>query len=225
MSVPFRRVIKPGAVGLDVVAVKRALKRAGFRSGIVLTARMGKAAVLALKRFQVAHSLTADGKYGPATHKKFVNGKLFDARGEWLMRHAKIPKPSKQQPPLPKRFSLPNRYYPRPNTWNGLQPWIVPQIKAFCEEFNLRVTAGWASSGHAGYSDHYWGGAADLAGSHSDMVAATKWAEQYEGSIFRWVGGPDPSGDGVEHGHGNHVHLSFWRDHATTIFITPRFKD
>jgi hypothetical protein len=133
--------------------------------------------------------------------------------------------------PLPGRVYFPHESYPEPHGRWGLQPWIEPQVEAICAHFHLSVTAGWGGTPpHAAYSDHKWGGAVDLAGAMEDMIACTLWADGLKsgfyrhGKVFRWVGGPAHDADGVEHGHGNHVHLSWFRlGPATTIFGTPRF--
>ena len=136
-----------------------------------------------------------------------------------------------QQPPLPGAIGFPKARYPRSNTWLGLQPWIVPQVRAICDRFGLRATEGWAvGPPHAPRSDHAWGGACDLAGPIRAMVACTVWANRYcsdpyrPGMVFRWVGGPARDASGVEPGHADHVHLSWYRmGPPTTIFGTPEF--
>lgn len=141
------------------------------------------------------------------------------------------PRP-KQRPPLPAVVSFPDDAYPRPATWMGLQPWIVPQVRAIAQRFGLVVTAGWGiHPPHARRSDHRWGGACDLAGPMAAMVDCTLWADRYtadpyrSGRIFRWVGGPAPDASGIEAGHGDHVHLSWYRyGPATSIFDTPEFR-
>jgi hypothetical protein len=68
--VEFRQVILPGDVGLDVLVVKRALRRMGIRgSGAMNTSRRaGPAFVEAVRAVQRQHSLEIDGKYGKNTH-------------------------------------------------------------------------------------------------------------------------------------------------------------
>jgi hypothetical protein len=121
--------------------------------------------------------------------------------------------------------------YPKPKTWNGLQPWIVPQVKAICERFGLTVSAGWSNDTvHATRSDHKWGGAVDLVGPKKAMADCTFWADEYTsgvyrpGLVFRWVGGPAKDASGVEPGHLDHVHLSWFREGpGTSIFTTQEF--
>lgn len=218
MTAPaFKQVIRPGNTGLDVAAVKRALRKAGYGRRIKLGRKMGAGAVIELKKFQAAKGLVADGKYGEKTHKKLLP--YFSAYARQLYRRAKLRRPPLQTPRLPKVSLHPFTHERPASDYYGLQPWIVPQVKYLCKRFNLRVTAGWASSGHAGRSDHYWAGAVDLAGSYEDMVACTLYLDRMRNlGVLRWVGGPAHDADGVEHGHGDHVHASWHRFKATSIF-------
>lgn len=88
--VPFVRTLKVGMVGKDVVAVKRALYRAHFRRLTVQTRAFGPILREDLKRFQSHHGLTADGVYGPLTHKKLAP--FFDDYGIWLLHQVHIAK-------------------------------------------------------------------------------------------------------------------------------------
>lgn len=138
---------------------------------------------------------------------------------------------TQQIPALPNRVWFPDAWYPATRYAHGLQPWIVPQVEAICHRFGLTVTAGHGGHPpHARYSDHAWGGAVDLAGSLDSMVKCTFWADGLasgfyrNGKVFRWVGGPAHDGNGIEHGHYSHVHLSwFRRGPATTVFGTAGF--
>jgi len=120
---------------------------------------------------------------------------------------------------LPKYVHFPNVAYPPVfNSLDGLQHWIAPQVRAICKHFDLRLTDGYGGHPpHAYYSDHRWGGACDLAGTYQNMVKATLWGDSLcsgyyrEGKVFRWVGGPAHDANGVEPGHYNHVHLSWYR--------------
>jgi peptidoglycan hydrolase-like protein with peptidoglycan-binding domain len=218
-------LLLPGARGRAVVDMK-ALLKAWYDANppavpFAATPVYGRAAVEAVKEFQRRNGLDDDGKVGRNTWGALrgEGGPLTDGR-------------AKQVPPAPAHVSFPNTLYPRPDTWNGLQPWIVPQVKAICERFGLTVTAGWSDDTvHATRSDHKWGGAVDLVGSKQDMVACTLWADRYlsgiqkPGTVFRWVGGPAEDESGVEPGHLDHVHLSWYREGAgTSIFTTPEFR-
>lgn len=88
--IPFKRILKRGDVGIDVTVVKRALKRAGYGRGIVISRKLGDAAVLDLKKFQKDHGLPDDGVYGPATHLKLAA--YIDSYGKLLWnRVAAVP--------------------------------------------------------------------------------------------------------------------------------------
>lgn len=156
----------------------------------------------------------------------------LDAVARDLLVEAWKQSQAKQVPALPTSFSHPAvPPYVQGSGWMGLQPWIVPQVKAIVEHFGLQVTEGFGGHPpHGVHSDHGWGGAVDLAGPMEAMVACNLWADGHcadpfrPGKIFRWVGGPAKDSSGVEPGHDNHVHLSWYRTGpATTIFETPEF--
>lgn len=218
-----RPLLRPGARGPAVAQLKARLAawyaanppRPRFSTGAIY----GPAAVEAVERFQRAAGLAPDGVVGPAT---------------WAALERVPQRPparARQVPPLPAEVSFVADAYPAPQTWNGLQPWIVPQAKAICERFGLRASAGHGGSPpHARRSDHCWGGAVDLAGPLEALVACNLWADRYradphrEGAVFRWVGGPAADADGPEAGHLDHVHLSWFRSGpATSVFDTPEF--
>ena len=71
---PFVRTIKGGTKGRDVVAVKRALSRAGHGKwlGLKFTPLFGPFAVKSLKAFQRKNDLRADGVYGKTTHERLA---------------------------------------------------------------------------------------------------------------------------------------------------------
>ena len=145
----------------------------------------------------------------------------------WLALH-----PAEQFPPLPTHVHFPAAAYPCGSGWLGLQPWIVPQVRAVAERFGLTPTTGWASGPpHAPRSDHAWGGACDLIGSRRRLIACNLWADRYRsdpyrrGMVFRWVGGPAIDADGPERGHRTHVHLSWYRlGPATSVFDAAEFR-
>jgi putative peptidoglycan binding protein len=213
-------LLKKGSQGPDVVELKRLLQEWGKKhplpKPIAATPVFGVATELAVRAFQEAEGLDVDGKVGTDTW-----GAL-----------AKLAGAGKQIPPLPGSFSHPMiPPYVTGTGWQGLQPWIVPQVRAICAHFGLQVTAGFGGHPpHAEHSDHGWGGGVDLAGPMDAMVACNLWADKLcsdphkPGMVFRWVGGPAKDSTGVEPGHENHVHLSWYRDGpATTIFGTPEF--
>lgn len=83
MLAPFTRTIKVGDRGSDVLAVKRALVRAGYGGrGMLITNRMGGAAMRNVHRFQHAHHLPVEN-YDHATYRRLLP--YFDARGRLLL--------------------------------------------------------------------------------------------------------------------------------------------
>jgi len=133
-----------------------------------------------------------------------------------------------QSVPLPKHIHFPGVSYPMPHTWGGLQPWIVPQAQAICHHFGLTLTAGYGGHPpHAYYSDHRWGGAIDIAGPLENMIRACFWGDSLcsgfyrSGAVFRWVGGPAHDRNGIEAGHYNHTHLSWFRMGPATTCLRP----
>ena len=87
--VQFKRTLKYGARGPDVVAVKRALRKAKCYTIKPATAQLGPHAVKGIKKFQRQHRLTADGIYGVRTHRALM--KYFDQYGALLMSRAPDP--------------------------------------------------------------------------------------------------------------------------------------
>lgn len=90
---PYRQPIKPGMIGRDVLAVKRALQRMGVKgaSSLVLNQAAGISFVTCLKTVQRAHGITPTGLYGPKTHA--VVAPHFDLYGAWLYRTATLRHP------------------------------------------------------------------------------------------------------------------------------------
>lgn len=90
---------------------------------------------------------------------------------------------------------------------------ILPSLIRLLRRYDARVTDGYATSGHASNSDHYWGGAVDLVprrGNWNKIDALARYAEPSQNNPrapFRWVG---YTGD-ANHGRGNHLHLSWMR--------------
>lgn len=83
--IPFGRVLKRNMAGGDVLAVKRALSKAGFlshpRGGF--TRVMGPFTVRALKKFQRSRKLAVTGVYNPGSHRALAP--FFDAYGAYLI--------------------------------------------------------------------------------------------------------------------------------------------
>jgi len=98
--VPFRRMIRRNSRGKDVIAVKRALAKAGYLDWQpkLFTRLYGPFTVQAVKKFQKAHGLHQTGVYDKTTHKKLAP--YFDAYGAALMGTVAIP----ELPPLRSRI-------------------------------------------------------------------------------------------------------------------------
>lgn len=83
MITPFTRTIKLHDKGDDVLAVKRALVRAGYgHRGMLITKFMGDAAMRNIHRFQHAHHIPVEN-YNVVTHRALLP--YFDARGRALL--------------------------------------------------------------------------------------------------------------------------------------------
>ncbi len=94
---------------------------------------------------------------------------------------------------------------------------LLGDLAYLIAKYHVRVTAGYALTGHAEGGEHPLGLAVDLVpgagGSWDDVDRLAKWAEPSQNhprAPFRWVGyNGDPN-----HGRGNHLHLS-WRHTPT----------
>lgn len=231
MMTPFRQPIRANDSGSDVRAVKRTagwFAKHGIQSArrMKINGKAGGAFIDFIKEIQSKHGLKPDGIYGLKTHA--IVAPHFDLWGNQLYKRAKIRKTHPHQdPPLPRFWPLWVfwiTHSPTSARW-GIQPSLVPQVEAICAEFDLTVTAGWGGHPpHAFRSDHRVCLAVDLAGSLENMQRCNLWADGLRGHTFRWVGGPAHDADGVEPGHYNHVHLSWYRTKPTTIFGTSLFK-
>lgn len=85
------RELHRGMRGPDCRAMKRALKKAGFGRGIVISNSFGKAAYRDLRLFQQKHGLHVDGVLGPQTFAKLLP--FVDAYGLKLFRKAPVMTP------------------------------------------------------------------------------------------------------------------------------------
>jgi hypothetical protein len=71
-AIAFHRVLKPGFRGRDVIAVKRALSRAGYLKWGKFTPIFGPFAKKALIKFQARSGIPATGQYDGKTHAKLL---------------------------------------------------------------------------------------------------------------------------------------------------------
>lgn len=99
---------------------------------------------------------------------------------------------------------------------------LLPNVLWLVARFRVRVTDGYAPSGHAADGEHPLGLAVDLVpgreGTWDDVDRLARWAEPRQGQPrppFRWVG---YDGD-ANHGRGHHLHLSW--NHAPTPSRRP----
>lgn len=72
---------------------------------------------------------------------------------------------------------------------------ILPAVNELIKKFKIAITDGWASGGHSGNSDHYWGGALDIVpgrgGNWGLVDKLARLAEPRQNQPvhpFRWVG-------------------------------------
>lgn len=92
---------------------------------------------------------------------------------------------------------------------------ILPDVEALIRKFKVRVTDGFATSGHAPGGEHPLGLAVDLVpdpsrgGTWDDVDRLVSWART-QPQTFRWIGYDGEPG----HGRGNHAHLSWAHDSA-----------
>lgn len=82
MTVTFQGTLKLGSTGRQVLAVKRALARAGFGSLRGVTRVLGPFAVRNIKKFQAKHGIPQSGWFGPVTFKALLP--YFDAYSKAL---------------------------------------------------------------------------------------------------------------------------------------------
>lgn len=92
--VAFPRELKRGDVGMDVVAVKRAMSKAGYIRWGGFTPVFGPFFERTVKKFQADHKLTVTGRYDKRTHAVLADKRdkkgwpVFDAYGRSLMEKA-----------------------------------------------------------------------------------------------------------------------------------------
>lgn len=84
----LKRELRRGMRGPDVLAVKRALRKAGLPGGIVLSPTFGSALEVQLRAFQQRKRLRIDGVYGATTHAALWP--YFDRYGRWRYARTKV---------------------------------------------------------------------------------------------------------------------------------------
>ncbi len=90
LYVPLKRTMKKGMRGKDVLALQRAVAKAGFRKwGVGFTGIFGPGLEEDVRQLQRRHGLRATGVYDAATHA--VGKRYFDRYGAYLMTQFKPP--------------------------------------------------------------------------------------------------------------------------------------
>ncbi|HUR85645.1 MAG TPA: hypothetical protein VMY78_09890 [Solirubrobacteraceae bacterium] len=107
---------------------------------------------------------------------------------------------------------------------------ILPDVLALIKQYKVKITDGFATSGHAPGGEHPLGLAVDIVpdtargGTWEDVDRLAAWAEPKANaprSPFRWVGyNGDPN-----HGKGNHLHLSWLHPGGKVVTGVPNAKD
>lgn len=104
---------------------------------------------------------------------------------------------------------------------------LLPDIRWMVARFKIRITDGYAMTGHSRHGEHPLGLGIDIVpgpgGSWADVDRLARWAEPRRNrprAPFRWVGYNGDRG----HGRGHHLHLS-WRHSRTRPGRIARWVD
>ncbi|MTE20931.1 peptidase M15 [Streptomyces sp. TRM43335] len=204
----WNRTLKQGMSGSDVTQLQiRVSGYPGYGSELALDGAYGPATAAAVKRFQAAYGLSADGIAGPQTFSKIYALQDADC--------------------TPAHFSY-SELNQCNSTWSGgavsastakrnalISMWKLEAMRHALGDAPIRVTSGFRSYscnsavGGSSNSRHLYGDAVDLgAGSHSLCTLAKR--ARYHG--FKGILGPGYSG------HNDHVHVS---DRSSRFWSAP----